>query len=70
MSYRRLATSTVMVLAGLLGIGSLLTPSTSAARGGGKQVCGGILEIPCPEGYVCVYDPTCSDCTGTCKRQR
>ena len=66
----RLMVRAAVLLAGLFGVCALCVPATSAGRGGGGQTCGGILEIPCPDGYVCIYDPMCDDCSGVCKRQR
>lgn len=49
---------------------------TNENEGEAKLFCGGIAGFPCPEGYVCVDDPTDScdpknggaDCGGVCRR--
>ena len=65
----------VFLVAGALGVASLMAPTVEAAPGG--QFCGGIAGIPCPEGFVCKDVPGdgCdplhggADCPGRCKRQ-
>lgn len=51
----------------------LMTPAEPAAASSG-QFCGGVAEIPCPEGFVCVpaagCDPLIDQCPGRCKRSR
>ena len=64
---RRVGSVAIAIVAMLLGAGALSMP---VARADPPQICGGILQIVCPEGYVCVKkDPSCLDCTGVCKRQ-
>lgn len=67
-----------LVAAIAIGItGLMMTPETMSAPPD-RQFCGGIAGFPCPEGYVCVDDPTddCNprkggaDCGGYCKRHR
>jgi hypothetical protein len=71
----RIAIGTLLVAAFALGVAGLMAPPVPAAPGGG-QFCGGILGVPCPEGFVCKDDPRddCrptaggADCPGICRR--
>ena len=51
----------------------LMTPATPAGSGQG-QFCGGVAEVPCPAGFVCVpvqgCDPLIDACPGRCRRSR
>ena len=51
---------------------NLMTPAERAGVNG--QFCGGVAEIPCPEGFVCVpvegCDPLIDSCPGRCRRNR
>ena len=73
----RLVLALAIATALTTGIATLvLTPDSMSAPS--RQVCGGILGTPCPEGFTCVDDPRddCNprtggaDCIGYCRRSR
>ena len=70
----RVVIGALALVACVLGITALMSPSTEAQPPG--QFCGGFAGIPCPEGFVCVDVPGdhCNpsqggaDCAGYCKK--
>lgn len=76
MKHSRLKLVTAAAFALVIGAAvSALTSATIAdAAGVNAQFCGGVADIPCPAGFVCVpvegCDPLIDSCPGRCRRNR